>query len=184
MNSIIFQRKVKVITATIVMATMASSALAQSVFMRDKNSCYQRTYSASHLKSHPQQTVSFIQVTHSVAENAKLFEGYGSSSDQAKEPVIKVSVKFKGNPKTYSNNLVCSEDSKFCGVECDGGRAAFTRKANGALLLDVRNTGGFILEGGCDAGNGSRTKFLGDAQDDKLFKLNSMNMNACSGPES
>jgi len=171
------------ITSCAVVA-MTGAAVADSMFKRDANMCFQRTYSPAHMKKHPQQTVTFIQVTHDIAENRKLIGSYSAVENAGSEALIEVKVRFKGSSETYSNSLLCFQDNKYCSVECDGGSGIFTRKTDGDMLLDVRETGGFIVQGGCDGSEDTVHRRVGDAPDDKLFKLFQADMAICRAPNS
>lgn len=140
----------------------------------NKPACFTRTYDASHLRSHPRQTVQRIKI--------KLRQWkYSREADAS--PVLAIQVKRKGENKVWTNNIVCMDDKDrktvLCPVECDGGSVEIvSRNAQGEMVL---KNNGVLLYGGCGAGEGQKTIILKTRPGgDDVFKLQQDDEQACA----
>lgn len=147
----------------------------------DKDVCFERSYSPQHMAKHPDQTVTFIRFAHLPSIKNELENGVTRQEGRKFSPGVDVEVRFRGSSQLYGNSLFCFMDSKqpFCGVECDGGRFNFRFKKNNSMLIDFRKTGSIALESDCGEGNEADFRYLGNAKDDKLFRLDPVDPNQC-----
>lgn len=108
----------------------------ETVFAKAGTACYARAYDRAHLKAHPRQTVSAIEV-----------DFVPANPDGVKNTAAKFELGFgfqiRGRTDWYTNTSYChAEGAGFlCSLESDGGDIRLTPQAN-ALRLDVVNRGG------------------------------------------
>lgn len=147
----------------------------------DRDVCFERSYTPQHMAKHPDQTVTFIRFAHlpSISNDKE----YGVERQKGRKfaPNADVEVRFRGSNKLYGNNLICfmNEASPLCAVECDGGQFNFRFKKNNSVLIDFRKTGYIALESDCGEGNKANFRSLGEAKDDKLFRLYPVKPSQC-----
>jgi hypothetical protein len=170
------------VAAIVLPAQPAGADQVTELLNADRDICWQRSYSKAHLAKHPDQTVTFIRFAHlpSLAEGP---DSVSSQSGRSFSPYADIEASFRGDDRLYGNGLVCSLDSATlrCGVECDGGAMQFRFKADGALLIDFRQTGSLVLESDCGEEGGMQMRELGNAADDKLFRLDPVDPAQCKG---
>lgn len=144
--------------------------------------CFMRTYNKAHLAKNPAQQVTQIRFVHRPSaynsDEVALSRGQGG---RVKEQVALVDVKFR-NQRHLKQTVYCTNNGgrQLCGVECDGGRFAYSFKSNGSMLIDLRKTGGMLLGSLCGEENADRSHWFGMNKDDQLFRLDSADMSACS----
>ena len=121
----------------------AAGGLFESVFLKADGGrpCYARMYDAAHLKAHPRQTVSAIEV----GFDPKDAESDGNSPAKF---VLRFGFQLKGSHKWYGDAAYCAVKGThfYCYLDADGGEFNLTPHGD-ALRLDVINRGGI------DAGN-------------------------------
>lgn len=137
-------------------------------------SCYERQYTAEHLKSHPQQTVSYIKFEH------KEFD-YGGNRFNANTGLVifELTAQFTDSKRKFSNGGECRPDNGKlrCQIECDGGGFVLEHKNADSLLLKTGRHG--IAISGCDASN---FKNISRETDDKVFLIHRLSRNKCVTP--
>ena len=143
--------------------------------------CFVRHYDEAHLSKHPAQAVRTISLAHRPSDYD---EGQMqlASNPNGGEPTYfaTLGIEIRGSGQAFSQSLECKGDDRdgWCGVECDGGRFAYSFKSNGSILVDFRQTGRMMLEGACEgAADGHH---IGDpAGDDRLFRLDPVPLAMC-----
>ncbi len=174
----------KVILAT--MFLTAAPALADQItdlLNADRDVCFERNYSPSHMAKNPDQTVTFIRFAHLPSISGDEANGNEHESGRKFMPTADIEVRFRGDDRLYGNTLICwmNEGPPQCGVECDGGLFHFRFKKNNSMLIDFRKTGSIALESSCGEGIEANFRSLGDAKDDKLFRLDPVSPGQCVG---
>lgn len=138
----------------------AAAALIAGAAAANEPACYARAYSAGHLAANPAQTVERLTVAIS---RERLSEHHAGEAA--------ITARFRGDPETYRQWLVCWEPGALdgaqpagaivCGVECDGGHLAAWERGDGALLL---RTEGFLVSGTCaEPGEDAPVRWVKDA---------------------
>lgn len=125
------------------------------------DTCYERSYSAAHLKKNPNQTVREIAIRFTAAHG----ERYAG-----------VRVVFRGDDRPYTNGLICwtpepaDHGDAFigCSVECDGGAFVARRRGDDAILVE---TAGFLVSGDCDADEGALRRVEDEGAAKTVYKL-------------
>jgi hypothetical protein len=121
------------------LAAFAPAAAAGGLYdatFKGGNRCYSRTYDKAHLKAHPRQTVSGIQLAYTASND----DGTPNKPDAFE---IGLSFSLKKADGWFSGPATCKTlgDRFSCFLEGDGGQFTLTPKA-GALMLAVVNRGG------------------------------------------
>jgi hypothetical protein len=98
--------------------------------------CYSRSYDATHLKAHPRQTVSRIEIDF----DPKNPDGVPNVAAKFE---LGFAFQLKGSHNWYGDGAYCQTKSGYfaCYLDADGGEFNLTPQ-NGALKLDVVNRGG------------------------------------------
>lgn len=147
-----------------------------------KDQCFMRTYSKAHLAKNPDQRVTQMRFVHRPSaynsDQAALSQGLGG---RVSEQMALIDVRFR-NARHLKQSVFCTNEggNRLCGVECDGGRFAYRFKGNGAMLIDLRNTGGMLLGSLCGEESADQSLWFGTNKDDQLFRLDPADMSACS----
>ncbi len=159
-------------------AGLADAGPLDDLFAGEKDVCYERTYSDEHLASHPKQTVDFIRFAH-LPSLTPAGERQPAGADFT--PLADVEASFRDTPKLFGNAVVCfrGKDGQYCGVECDGGQFRYWFNDKGSLLIEFDRNGSVALESSCGEGEESSMRFLGDASDDKVFRLDPVDPAQC-----
>lgn len=131
-------------------------------FFPGTDTCYARTYSAAHLKSHPKQRVRVFQIVHPFAY---------ASTDVGADFLMAVSFQLKGRKDRFGPmSTYCKgepDGTASCTVEGDMGRFKLSRGTGNALIVTINDLSD---EGGPDLGKGG---------DDKVIVLHKAPMKAC-----
>lgn len=109
------------------------------------NICYARTYSAEHLKKHPQQKVTEVgfRLAYYRHEPDEFFP------KGQRNYYFAMLAKQRGSSKTLTAMGECGPDgnSISCGVECDGGGITVARRPGDKILISL---GRIRMSAGCD----------------------------------
>ena len=124
-------------------AALSAAALAATPFettfagVDGGKPCYARTYDRMHLKAHPWQTVTSIEVDFTP-------ENPDGVKNTAAKFELGFAFRLRKNGSWYPNNAYCSAKGAgfACSLESDGGEFTLTPQTGGALRLDVVNRGG------------------------------------------
>ncbi len=129
--------------------------------------CFARTYDAAHLKAHPQQTVSYIELRLAYYRHDP-DTGY---PDGQRNYYFDLRAKRKGSDDIASTGGECGlyEGGIDCGVDCDGGGVLLKGDAN-AVTLSFGDKWGISMTNECGGGEGSGPDLVPGA-DDKEFRL-------------
>lgn len=130
--------------------------------------CYARAYSSEHLKAHPEQRVSEIELD-MAKENP---DGIQITEDAIE---LGFGIRLKGKPRWYTNVALCkSEGTRIsCFLEGDGG--AFTLTAAGDGLRLVTGDYGIAIEGAEEF-----VELSGAQGDDRVFILQPADKAVCA----
>lgn len=157
-------------------------------FSGDRNSCYQRVYSASHMRSHPRQTVKSIVFSH----YPTLWGSHGADGkvrfdEKTREVYFAIKVSFRGSKEIYSESGVCSRKGEVlrCGIECDGGGFELQARKDGRLFLKTASYGFRVVadNGGCDGEDESKIRQITRKTDDRAFLLSRLPAHSCVAPK-
>lgn len=133
-----------------------------------KKICFARTYSADHLKKHPDQQVSEIKfyLTYYRHEPDKY------APQGQRNYYFALLAKLRGSTKTLESGGECSANGAriSCNVDCDGGGVRITPRPDGKLLVSFADADSYIrMSEGCDAEENAID--LKPGSDDKEFLL-------------
>ena len=169
------------IFASLLLVSPAQADQMTDLLIEDRDVCFERSYSPQHMAKHPDQTVTFIRFAHLPSISNDKENGIEHEKGRKFTPGADIEVRFRGSSQLYGNNLICfmNEAKPLCAVECDGGQFNFRFKKNNAMLIDFRNTGYLSLESDCGEGNEANFRTLGEAKDDKLFRLDPVDPSQC-----
>ncbi|MEQ1716122.1 MAG: hypothetical protein ABL907_09085 [Hyphomicrobium sp.] len=122
--------------------------------------CYARSYTAEHLKAHPEQKVRKIELDMDRTNAAGK-----PMTEEAME--LGFGVQLKTSPEWYTNVAICKSAGAEiqCFLEGDGGRFRLTAAEDGALKLETGDYG-IAMEGTKDF-----IDLPGDKGDDRVFLL-------------
>lgn len=157
-------------------------------FSGDRNSCYQRVYSASHMRAHPNQTVKSISFNHF----PNLWGTYGPNgkvqfNEKTREVYFAIKVSFPGSAEVFSESGVCRRrgDILRCGIECDGGGFELRARKDGRLLLKTGSYGFRVVggNGGCGGEDESKIRHVTRKTDDRAFLLSRLPDLSCVAPK-
>lgn len=132
----------------------------------DSRICYARSYTAEHLKAHPEQTVTEVAF-HITYHRHEPDEFYRQGQ---RNYYFAMPVKRRGSSETITAIGECGTNNGriFCGVECDGGGVVVSLRAPDKLLLDLGAHGYIRMSAGCDE---SDAVDLEAGADDREFLL-------------
>ena len=153
-------------------------------FFFDRATCFERIYSAAHLKRHPLQKTTMIRFEH-----FPFIWGPTDENDKVNPYLwperfpFAVYVRLRDHKLRY-NTGECWRKKNYinCQIECDGGGFRFVREdANTAL---IRNTRGFSIVGcGEEESTGEENySRLNPKPDDKAFRLYRLPQSKCRKP--
>ena len=148
---------------------------------RGARACFSRSYDARHLQTHPDQTVTHMDLRLAYSEEL---------SDARRGPVydFQLLVRFRGRsdrrPLSAAGECTPSNDGKsmWCGVECDGGGVVVRQRSGGKLLVDLAATGRIRLSDACAEDDEEGIELL-PGKDDKTFLLEKSAASQCPPPE-
>lgn len=157
-------------------------------FSGDRNSCYQRVYSAAHMRAHPDQTVKTIAFDHF----PNLWGTYGPDGkvrfDEKKRDVyFAIKVSFRGSREVFSESGVCYRrgETLRCGIDCDGGGFELRARQDGRLQLKTGSYGFRVVGkgGGCGGADEGAMRQVTRKTDDRVFLLSRLPAHACVAPK-
>lgn len=159
-------------------------------FSATENRCYGRTYSPSHLQSHPRQTVKNIVIGHFPTELS--VDGEKIEFDpRSGELNGRVWVQLKGSDDVFEEWLICAIEEEdrtalSCYVECDGGGFKVKARSDGKLLIKNGKYGFRVVRNGetCSGEVDERDVHMIDKRfsDDGAFVLDRLPVNQCVAP--
>jgi len=119
-------------TLFILPALPATAENAIARFFPDEASCYGRSYSPDHLKSHPQQRVTAMAVSPDFAIDDPMIGLWFATSLRGVPG---------GNFEAYAYCENGGPDQLLCGMEGDAGSFSISPAKNGAILVEVGRYG-------------------------------------------
>lgn len=119
-------------TIFILSALPATAENAIARFFPDEASCYGRSYSPDHLKSHPQQRVTAMAVSPDFAIDHPMIGLWFATSLRGVPG---------GNFEAYAYCENGGPDQLLCGMEGDAGSFSISPAKNGAILVEVGRYG-------------------------------------------
>ena len=149
-------------------------------FFFDTPTCFERVYTAGHLRQHPAQRVTRIRFEH-------FPHIWGATDDagrvnprlQPRQVFFRVLVSLRGKRPGDNSGTCYAEDGRLnCYIECDGGGFELVR--DGANKMLIRNQG--FAVSGCDAGSEAEGTWVNPKPDDKVFRLYRLPQSACRAP--
>lgn len=157
-------------------------------FSGDRNSCYQRVYSASHMRAHPEQTVKTISFSHF----PKLWGTYGPDgkvqfNEKTRDVYFAIKVSFRGSGEIFTESGMCSRHGAIlrCGIECDGGGFELKARKDGRLYLKTGRYGFRVVasNGGCGGEEEGKVRHITRKTDDRVFLLSRLPERSCVAPK-
>lgn len=166
---------IRVSASVAVLLALNGPARAESLFeshfaaVADGEPCYARTYSPDHLKAHPAQRVTDIEI-----DMTKLNPDGNPITEQNIE--LGFGIKVKDRPDWYTNVALCKSAgaSIDCFLEGDGGKFVL-ESANGQNLKLTTGDYGIAIEGAEDF-----LELSGDKGDDRVFILSTADRSVCA----
>lgn len=174
-------------TALCFLAIPAQSASLDHYFSGDRNSCYQRVYTAAHLKRHPDQTVRSIEFKHfpnlwgTTGEDGKV-----RFDEQTRQVYFSIAVRFRGSAGLFEESGECSRENGVlrCGIECDGGGFELKARKDGRLLLKTGSWGFRVVGAGGGCGeDDANMRQITRKTDDRAFLLSRLPDLSCVAPK-
>lgn len=152
-------------------ATAGDASLFESHFAGVANGepCYARTYSAEHLKAHPEQRVGTIELDMSKTNP----DGVPITEDNIQ---LGFGIKLKDKPDWYTAVAICKSAGAeiSCFLEGDGGNFTLVAGEGGGLKLSTGETG-IAIEGANDF-----VEIAGGKGDDRVFVLSPSERGLCA----
>jgi hypothetical protein len=163
----------------------------RTLFPTDAPACFANVFDAAHLKAHPDQTVTALQLVRGYPQLRMEDEAAGPDApkdtpDQARGVMAHLIVTFrdaggKDSPKRFAAAVNCTAEagaSKMrCGIDCDGGGFFVEREAAGTLRMKIEDGRNLRIAGGCT--NRRAYRGLGTESGDRSFSLAATPMVAC-----
>jgi hypothetical protein len=165
----------------------------RAVFPADAPACFSNVFDATHLQTHPEQTVTAIRLVRGYPQMRLEDEAAGPADtppkdapDQARGVMAQLIVTFrdsggKDSPKRFAAAVNCTAEagaSKMrCGIDCDGGSFFVEREAGGTLRMTLQDGNNLRIAGGCT--NRRAYRGLGTEPGDRSFSLAATAMTAC-----
>jgi hypothetical protein len=176
---------------TVASARAEPAADLRTVFPADAPVCFANVFDATHLKAHPDQTVTALRLVHGYPQLRMEDESAGPDApkdtpEQARGVMAQLVVTFrdasgKGSPKRFAAAVNCTAEagaSKMrCGIDCDGGGFFVEREATGTLRMTIEDGRNLRIAGGCT--NRRAYRGLGTEPGDRSFSLAATPMTAC-----
>jgi hypothetical protein len=140
--------------------------------------CYARRYDAAHLNAHPQQKVAEIKFRLAYYRHDP--DDYAPQGQR--NYYFAVLARLRGQDETLTSIGECVpfEGQISCGVECDGGGFALTRRPPDKVLISLGDEGRLRMTRGCDE---SDSVDLESGADDKEFLLTRTDDKSCPAYE-
>lgn len=155
----------------------AEGGLPLEGYFSAQNMCYGRSYSAAHSRSHPEQNVVDIAISHFPSKQELLgLDNPNQVYPDTPRFVAKLDVWLANMPEPWQADAYCAPDGDSaqlkCSLECDAGHFFLKSGKDQRLLL----IGGTDLDfNDCDAG----AKVLKREPDDKSFLLDAIPSSHC-----
>jgi len=164
--------KTQTLAIALILSTSASATTIREVFgsLPAEGACYTRSYSASHLARHPNQTVKNIAI--------KLTRTSPWTANEGEFMQVLVNQK-KAPRKNLRQAMSCFESSGevICPVDCDGGAMYVTALKDDKLTVTNNN---LTLKGGCGEEEDETIYLETIVGGDDSFVLNKAPMSACA----
>jgi len=161
-------KSLALVTLVFTLAQMSIAAERPLALKPSEDACFERTYSADHLKKHPKQSVRWIRVEHA------------RSSGEFNHTEIKT--KFIGDHRLFSGFGTCQRDEKagrlVCAIDCDGGTYTLSERDDGKIVLRPTDRIRVVACGG-DEDDDRPYRQIMAADDQDAFVLERMPKSRC-----
>lgn len=140
--------------AVILIAATAQAKAPREALFGPEGACYARSYTITHLASHPAQRVRWIALAPNPAES------------DARQQAVSLSLRLRGSDEVYASTAYCENQGgdMYCELEGDGGAFSLEPRPD-AVLVKVSSLG-MAFEGAQDF-----IEISGTAGDDRSFLL-------------
>lgn len=145
-----------------------------------EHACFRRAYDAAHLAAHPDQTVTEMEFRIAYFR----WEPDDTYPQGQRNYYFSLLAKRRGEGQRLTAMGECASLDNGaaigCGVDCDGGGVRVSKRADGAVLVDLGDDGRVRMTPGCGEEETDAVD-LTSGKDDRTFLLSPMPSAQCPG---
>lgn len=169
-----FPKKTLFLGTALILSTLSVAAGELDAFVQARDgatACWSRSYSAQHLREHPHQQVTAMDLTVTYMEETAM------SPDQY---VFRLEAQLRDGTEGYAVGPCMAQGGKmWCGVECDGGGVLVSNRNGGDILVDLAAVGAIAMSTSCGEDDFDSGFSLQSGIDDKTFLLHPQPVQIC-----